>query len=77
MSGNMMLFHAVWFPFAAAFLCYLTGRWNKALRDRLLQLSVIAEMGIVAIAAASYFTSRSKEFFLEGVCIQGLYIKRD
>jgi len=47
MSGNFELFHIVWFPFAAAFLCYLVGLRQKKVRDRLLQLSVITEMGLV------------------------------
>jgi len=77
MSGNMMLFHVVWFPFAAAFLCYLTGRQHKVVRDRLLQLSVIAEMGLMALAAVSFFQYGAQEFFWEGFCMQGLYLKLD
>ena len=43
MSGDGILWTVVGFPFAAAFLCYLTGRVSKPARDRLLQLSVILE----------------------------------
>lgn len=73
----MMLFHAVWFPFAAAFLCYLTGRQHKIVRDRMLQLSVIVEMGLVVLGAVSYFRYGMQEFIWEGFCMQGLYLKLD
>lgn len=77
MTGNFELFHAIWFPFAAAFLCYLVGRKQKKVRDRLLQLSVIAEMGLVAWAVLAWFRLGDLEFVLEGFCMQGLYLKMD
>lgn len=77
MTGNLMLFHVVWFPFAAAFLCYLAGKWHKMIRDRFLQLSVIVEMALMVLAAVSYFQSGAQEFFWEGFCMQGLYLKLD
>lgn len=77
MSGNFELFHAVWFPFAAAFLCYLTGRVNKRVRDRVLQLSVIVEFALIIWAAMTCMRIGSMEFFWQGFCMQGLYLKMD
>lgn len=77
MSGNFELFHAVWFPFAAAFLCYLTGRVNKRVRDRVLQLSVIVEFALIIWAAMTCMRIGSLEFFWQGFCMQGLYLKMD
>lgn len=77
MSGDIILFHCIWFPFAAAFLCYVSGRFHKGLRDRLLQLSVIVEMALVAAAAAAFFREGELTFFWEGFCMQGLYLKMD
>ena len=77
MVGNIELFHIIWFPFVAAFLCYLTGRRHKIVRDRFLQLSVIAEMGIVAAAVFVYAQQGELEFVWKGFCMQGLYLKLD
>ncbi len=91
MKGDLVLFHVIWFPFAAAFLCYLTGKWHKMIRDRFLQLSVILEMGLMALAAAAYFQEvglaadptissfhvGELQFMWEGFCMQGLYLKLD
>lgn len=77
MSGDLILFHMVWFPFAAAFLCYLLGRGSKMLRDRFLQLSVIVEMGIAVWAAFTWFQTGDLAFFWEGFCMQGLFLKLD
>lgn len=77
MNGDFVLFHVIWFPFAAAFLCYLTGKWHKMVRDRVLQLSVILEMGLMALAAWTYFQTGELEYVWEGFCMQGLYLKLD
>ncbi len=77
MSGNFELFHIVWFPFAAAFLCYLVGIRQKKVRDRLLQLSVIAEMGLVVWAVLSWLRLGELTFIWEGFCMQGIYLKMD
>lgn len=77
MTGNYELFHIIWFPFAAAFLCYLAGTKQKKIRDRLLQLSVIVEMGLVVWAVLTYFRLGDLAFVWEGFCIQGLYLKMD
>ncbi|HBN57069.1 MAG TPA: sodium:proton antiporter [Lachnospiraceae bacterium] len=77
MNGDFELFYAVFFPFAAAFLCYLSGRVHKMLRDRLLQLFVILEMALMAFAAFSCFQKGMLEFAWNGFCMQGLYLKMD
>ncbi len=77
MSGNFELFHIVWFPFAAAFLCYLVGLRQKKVRDRLLQLSVITEMGLVVWAVLSWLRLGELTFIWEGFCMQGIYLKMD
>lgn len=77
MSGNIELFHVIWFPFAAAFLCYLAGRRHKIVRDRLLVLSVVLEMGLMLAAAQAYFVRGELQFVLEGFCMQGMYLKLD
>lgn len=77
MSGNFELFHTVWFPFAAAFLCYLTGRVNKELRDRLVQIAVIAEFGLVVYASLICLRTGELTFIWEDFCMQGLYLKMD
>lgn len=77
MSGDFVLFHTIWFPFAAAFLCYLIGRKHKPMRDRLLQLSVIVEFGLVVWAAAIFWQTGELTFTWEGFCMQGLYLKMD
>ena len=77
MNGDMILFTIVGFPFVAAFLCYLMGRWNKGLRDRLLQLSVILEMGWMVIAVLTYLQRGELGFLLDGFFMQGLYLKLD
>ena len=77
MSGSMELIYLVGFPFAAAFLCYLAGRRHKIVRDRLLQLSVIGEMGLFGLAALSYARTGALSFFLEDFCMQGIYLKMD
>ena len=77
MNGNFQLFHVIWFPFMAAFLCYLTGMRHKIIRDRILQLSVILEMGLMTMAAGAYFNTGDLEFVWEGFCMQGLYLKLD
>ncbi len=77
MSGNFELFHIVWFPFAAAFLCYLVGIRQKKVRDRLLQLSVITEMGLVVWAVLSWLRLGELAFIWEGFCMQGIYLKMD
>lgn len=77
MSGNFELFHAIWFPFVAAFLCYLVGRRSKNVRDRLLQLSVIVEFCLIVWAAVSYMRLGELEFFWKGFCMRGLYLKLD
>lgn len=77
MTGNFELFHVIWFPFAAAFLCYLVGTKQKKVRDRLLQLSVIAEMGLVAWAVHTWFRLGDLQFVWEGFCMQGLHLKMD
>lgn len=77
MSGNFELFHGIWFPFAAAFLCYLVGRVDKKLRDRLLQLAVIIEFVLLLVAAAGYLENGEMEFLLEGFCMRGLHLKMD
>ena len=77
MSGSMELFYVVCFPFAASFLCYLAGRRHKIVRDRILQLAVTLEMGLMIFASVSYFRTGDLEFFLEGFCMQGMYLKLD
>lgn len=77
MTGNFMLFHMIWFPFAAAFLCYLAGRKHKVLRDRLLQLAVIVEFGLALWTAVQCMQTGGLTFFWEGFCMQGLYLKMD
>lgn len=77
MTGNFELFHVIWFPFAAAFLCYLVGTKQKKVRDRLLQLSVIAEMGLVVWAVLTWFRLGDLQFTWEGFCMQGLCLKMD
>lgn len=77
MSGCFVLFHVVWFPFAAAFLCYLAGRRSRPVRDRLVQFSVIAEMGLMLLAVSAYFRMGEPEFMWEGFCMQGMYLKLD
>lgn len=77
MSNDVMLACAVGFPFAAAFLSYLSGRVNKSLRDRFLQASVVAEMLIMVWLAARFLQNGASEFFLPGFCVQGLYFKLD
>ena len=77
MSGSMELFYLICFPFAAAFLCYLAGRRHKIIRDRLLQLSVTAEMGLFALAALSFARGGELSFFWKGFCMQGIYLKMD
>ena len=56
MSGNIELFHVIWFPFAAAFLCYLAGKRHKIVRDRLLVMSVVLEMGLMLDDDGTFFT---------------------
>lgn len=77
MNGDIVLFTVVGFPFAAAFLSYLAGRWNKAFRDRLLQLAVIVEMGWMVLAVLMYLQKGELAFLWEGFCMQGLYLKLD
>ena len=59
MKGDLVLFHVIWFPFAAAFLCYLTGKWHKMIRDRFLQISVILEMGLIQRSPVSIWENCS------------------
>ena len=77
MSGNMELCLVVFFPFAAAFLCYLLGRMNKMLRDRVLQLSVTAEMVFMVMAVLAWYRQGELAFCWDGFCMQGLYLKLD
>ncbi len=77
MTGNIELLIAVLFPFAAAFISYLLGRKNKGLRDRFLQLSVIAEMLLIAWCAFGYFRNGMLECTVQDFCMQGLYFKMD
>lgn len=77
MTGNLFLFFIVCFPFIAAFLCYLVGTKQKAVRDRLLQLCVIFEFILVCSAAVTFFQFGEQEFFLKDFCMQGLYLKLD
>ncbi len=77
MSGNLNLCTVVFFPFAAAFLCYLSGRFHKGLRDRLEQLLVTAEFALMVYAASFFFRDGTQEFFWEGFCGMGLYLKLD
>ncbi len=77
MSGNSLLFHMVWFPFAAAFLCYLTGRRHKVVRDRLVQASVLTELILAVLAAVSFFRMGTSEFVLEGFCGMGMHLAMD
>lgn len=77
MKGSMELFYVVCFPFAAAFLCYLAGRQHKIVRDRLLQFSVIAEMGFMMLAVLAYYGAGEAEFVWEGFCMRGMYLKLD
>ena len=77
MSGDSILGIVVGFPFAAAFLCYLTGRIHKPARDRLLQLTVILEMGFMVFAVLRFWQQGVLFFTLEGFCMQGLYLKLD
>ncbi len=77
MSGDIELLIIVCFPFAAAFLCYFIGRYQKELRNRFLQLSVVVELILVAAAAAAFFRKGELEFFLSDFCMQGLYLKMD
>lgn len=77
MSGDGILWTVVGFPFAAAFLCYLTGRVSKPARDRLLQLSVILEMGFMLCAVLRFWQQGELSFSWEGFCMQGLYLKLD
>ncbi len=77
MSGNFILFHAVWFPFAAAFLCYLAGRRHKMVRDRLMQLAVTAEMGLMISAVLAYARMGELTFCWSGFCMRGMDLKLD
>ncbi len=77
MNGDFELFHVIWFPFMAAFLCYLTGMRHKMIRDRVLQISVILEMGLMVLAAGAYLRTGELEFIWEDFCMQGLYLKLD
>ncbi|MBS6397447.1 MAG: sodium:proton antiporter [Clostridiales bacterium] len=78
MNGDLMIFHVVWFPFAAAFLCYLAGRKSRGLRDRLVQLSVILEAGMMFLAVLQFWGNGAPLTFVwEGFCMQGLYLKLD
>ena len=74
MSGNIELFHVIWFPFAAAFLCYLAGKRHKIVRDRLLVMSVVLEMGLMLWAVSAYVRQGELQFLLEGFCMKGLYL---
>lgn len=77
MFGDIELLVAVLFPFVAAFVSYLIGRVNKELRDRFLQLSVIAEMGLIAWCVTGYFQKGMLEYTVNDFCMQGLYFKMD
>ncbi len=77
MNGDFELFHVIWFPFAAAFLCYLAGKRHKMIRDRVLQFSVVLEMGLMLLAAYRYFGAGELEFIWKGFCMRGLYLKLD
>lgn len=77
MSGNIELFHVIWFPFAAAFLCYLAGKRHKIVRDRLLVMSVVLEMGLMLWAVSAYVRQGELQFLLEGFCMKGMYLKLD
>ena len=77
MSGSLLLFHVVWFPFAAAFLCYLAGRRHKMIRDRLVELTVTLEMVLMALAASACIRSGELTFCLEDFCMRGMYLKLD
>ena len=77
MNGSIELCLIVFFPFIAAFLCYLLGRVHKVLRDRVLQLSVIAEMALMVMAVLTWYRMGELSFFWEGFCMQGLFLKLD
>ena len=77
MSGSLLLFHVVWFPFAAAFLCYLAGRRHKMLRDRLVELTVVLETGLMVLAASACIRAGELVFVLDGFCMRGMYLKVD
>ena len=77
MSGSLLLFHVVWFPFAAAFLCYLAGRRHKMLRDRLVELTVVLETGLMVLAASACIRAGELVFVLDGFCMRGMYLKLD
>ena len=77
MSGSLLLFHVVWFPFAAAFLCYLAGRRHKMLRDRLVELTVVLETGLMVLVASACIRAGELVFVLDGFCMRGMYLKLD
>ncbi len=77
MYGDIELLSAVLFPFAAALISYLIGRGNKEARDRFVQLSVIAEMAVIAWCIWGYFQRGMLEFTVNDFCMQGLYFKMD
>ncbi|MDO4490358.1 MAG: proton-conducting transporter membrane subunit [Lachnospiraceae bacterium] len=77
MFGDIEVLIAVLFPFAAAFVSYLLGRVSKTGRDRFLQLSVIAELLLIAWCVSGYFQRGMLEYTVNDFCMQGLYFKMD
>ncbi|MBR5509346.1 MAG: sodium:proton antiporter, partial [Lachnospiraceae bacterium] len=77
MNGNIELCLIVFFPFLAAFLCYFVGKVHKGFRDRVMQLSVIAEMVLMVTIVMTWYPQGELSFFWEGICMQGLFFKLD
>ncbi|BFL48309.1 complex I subunit 5 family protein [Lactonifactor longoviformis] len=72
MQGNILLGLTVGWPFAAALLCYLTGRFSKRMRNYAADFSILLELLLFASLAVQVWQGETVTFEAAGICSLGI-----
>ena len=72
MQGNILLGLTVGWPFAAALLGYLAGRFSKRMRNYAVDLSILLELFLIASLAVQVWQGETVIFEAAGICSLGL-----
>lgn len=72
MKMNFLLAFSVFFPMAAAVLCYVIGRYHKKIRNRFAEGTAVLEFGVLLFLAVPFLTGKGEALFFTIPEIGGL-----
>lgn len=77
MMERMILPLMAFWPLAAAFLSFLTGRRSKSLRDAFVNAATLVELVLAVYALCFVLRGGTADWYREGFCAMGLHLRLD